>query len=506
MEERARKKRIRLEKERRKEEKHKKRQSTLKIQIGIVCLLFAALFYVVYDKVMDSDTMGCRMSVCGANVSWMSPEKAQKKIEEDFAQTKVTFEENGKTIYQTTLAEAGYSLKSDQVLQELVRLKKERRPCLSLLEPKKNRKISCEIQQKTEKQAAAFDAAHLTKDGKQRKAAQNAEISFNEKDGRYEIRAAVPGTEIDAAKLQAKTRETLENSFEKDLLAGEIKIEINEEVYKEPPVTDQQLALKEELELLNKRLENYPAASVTYTFGSVKEQLSADTVKEWIVQNEKELYLDEEKMRAYVAELAEKYNTKRADRMFMTSYGYEVGMWQSEYGYVIDQEAEYRQLCQDLESGVPAEREPVYAQTGYNRDGTDDLMGNYIEVSLENQYMWCYQNGEAVMETAIVSGKPEGINTKTGEAEDWSTLRGAFELAYKASPFVLSSDIYGYETKVQYWMPFEDGQGFHDAEWQTSFGGTVYQYAGSHGCINMPIDQAAALYSYVEGGYPVIIY
>lgn len=506
MEERARKKRIRLEKERRKEEKHKKRQRTLKIQIGVVCLLFVALFYVVYDKVMDSDTMGCRMSVCGTNVSWMSPEKAQKKIEEDFAQTKVLFVENGKTIYQTTLAEAGYSLEPDQVLQELTRLKKERKPCLSLLELPKNRKISCDVRQQIEKQAAIFDAAHLTQDGQQRKAAQNAEIVFNKKKGRYEIRAAVPGTEIDAAKLQARTRETLENSFAKNLLAGTIKIEINEAIYKDPPVTDRQLALKEKLELLNKRLEYYPAASVTYTFGSKKEQLGAETIREWVVQNDKEIYLDEKKMRAYIAEMAEKYNTKRADRLFMTSYGYEVGMWQSEYGYVIDQEAEYQQLCQDLESGVPIEREPIYAQTGYNRDGMDDLMGNYIEVGLDNQYMWCYKNGEAVMETAIVSGKPEGVNTKTGETEDWSTLRGAFELAYKASPFVLSSDIYGYETEVQYWMPFEDGQGFHDADWQASFGGTVYQYAGSHGCINMPIDQAAALYSYVEGGYPVIIY
>lgn len=505
MEERARKRRIRLEKERRKEEKHKKRRRTLRIQTGVVCLLFAALFYVVYDKVMDSNTMGCRISVYGTNVSWMSPEKAQKKIEEDFAQTKVTFEENGKTIYRTTLAEAGYSLNADQVQQELQRVRKERRPCLSLLEFPKNRKITCDIQQQTEKQVAAFDASHLEGE-KPRKAAEDAEIVFNEKTDKYEISAETAGTEIDGAKLQAKIRETLEESFEKDLLAGEIKVEIDEDVYKTATVTEQQLALKEKMDLLNKRLENYPAASVTYVFGSVKETLNQDTIKSWIIRNEKEIYLDEEKIRMYVAELAEKYDTKRTDRMFTTAYGYEVGMWQNEYGYVIDQEAEYQQLCQELEEGAVTEREPVYLQKGYNRDGADDLMGNYIEVSLDNQYMWCYKNGEAVMETAIVSGKPEGINTKTGETEDWSTLRGAFELAYKASPFTLSSDIYGYETEVQYWMPFEDGQGFHDADWQTAFGGTVYQYAGSHGCINMPVDQAAALYSYVEDGYPVIIY
>lgn len=506
MEERARKKRMDVEKERQREEKYRKRRRILKMQIGVVCVLCLVLFYVIYDKVMDSDTMGCRMAVYGTDVSWMSPEKAQKKITEEFAQTKVSFEENGKAIYETTLAQAGYSLNPDQVLQELLRLKKERRPCLSVFERRKDREINCDIGRQTEKQDEAFAASHLTGEKQQRKTAQNAKIVFNEQADRFEIAAAVPGTEIDAAKLQAKVRETIESSFEKDLLASGIKIEINKDVYKEPHVTEKQVALNKEMDTLNSRLEHYPMASVTYVFGSVKEQLDAETIQNWVVRGEDEIHLDEEKVRAYVAELAEKYDTRRADRMFKTSFGYEVGMWQSEYGYVIDQEAEYRQLCLDLESGAPVEREPVYAQVGYNRDGTDDLMGNYIEVSLDDQYMWCYKNGEVVMESPIISGKPEGINTKTGETEDWSTLRGAFEIAYMQSPSVLSSDIYGYETEVQYWMPFEDGQGFHDASWQSVFGGTVYQYAGSHGCINLSIDQAAALYRNIDEKYPVIIY
>lgn len=506
MEERARKKRARIEKERRREDKHRKRRKTLKIQIGVVCLLFLAVFYVVYDKVMDSHTMGCRISVYGTNISWLSPQKAQKKIEEDFAQTRVSFEENGKSVYETTLAEAGYALNSEQILQELNRLKKERKPCLSFFERRKNYEIDIEITEQAEKQKSAFHASHLSDAKKPRKAAQDAEIIFNEKEEKYEIRPAVPGTEIDEAKLQARTRETLKNSFEKDLLTSKIKVEINEEVYKEPLISEKQTALNEKLDMMNIRLEHYPEASVTYTFGSKTEQLDGETIQTWIVQEEGEVYLDEEAMRAYVAELAEKYDTKSHDRMFMTSYGYEVGMWQNEYGYQIDQEAEYQQLCLDLESGEPVKREPVYAQTGYNRDGMDDLMGNYLEVSLDSQYMWLYKDGEVVTETAIVSGKPQGINNQTGEVEDWSTLRGAFSIAYLQSPSVLSSEIYGYEVKVLYWMPFEYGQGFHDAEWQNSFGGNVYQYNGSHGCVNLPVDQAAVIYNNIEQGYPVIIY
>ena len=41
-------------------------------------------------------------------------------------------------------------------------------------------------------------------------------------------------------------------------------------------------------------------------------------------------------------------------------------------------------------------------------------------------------------------------------------------IAYKASPFTLSSEEYGYAETVKYWMPFVYGQGLHDASWQLS--------------------------------------
>ena len=53
-----------------------------------------------------------------------------------------------------------------------------------------------------------------------------------------------------------------------------------------------------------------------------------------------------------------------------------------------------------------------------------------------------------------------------------------------------------------------EGVGFHDAIWQSSFGGTRNQISGvgSHGCINMPLDQAAALYDMIKEGTPVVIH
>lgn len=40
------------------------------------------------------------------------------------------------------------------------------------------------------------------------------------------------------------------------------------------------------------------------------------------------------------------------------------------------------------------------------RNGTDDLAGSYIEVSLDNQHLWLYKDGALVTETDIVSGAP----------------------------------------------------------------------------------------------------
>ena len=56
-------------------------------------------------------------------------------------------------------------------------------------------------------------------------------------------------------------------------------------------------------------------------------------------------------------------------------------------------------------------------------------------------------------------------------------------------------------------MPFIDNLwAFHDASWRGNFGGTIYQYAGSHGCINLPSDKAADLYSATQIGDVVVVH
>lgn len=244
-------------------------------------------------------------------------------------------------------------------------------------------------------------------------------------------------------------------------------------------------------------LDDYKNMSITYLFGNKTEVLDSATIQSWLKVNGSEVNVDEEKVQEYVSELAAKYDTANKKRIFQTTGRETVTFNRSEYGYQIDQEKEKEQIIADIKSKSAVKREPVYSVVGIGRNGLDDLNGSYVEVSLEKQHLWLYKNGELITETDIISGLP---------TEDRATYTGVWAIAYKASPYTLSSKEYGYSTEVKYWMPFVCGQGLHDADWQTKFGGDVYKTKGSHGCINLPSDQAAIIYQTVEKQYPVICY
>lgn len=167
--------------------------------------------------------------------------------------------------------------------------------------------------------------------------------------------------------------------------------------------------------------------------------LDSDTISSWLRIKNSGISIDKDAAADYISNMANKYNTIYVPRTFHTSLGTDVTVSDNEYGYRIDQDAELTQLLEDLKSGEDVSREPVYSSSGMKRNGTDDLAGNYIEVSLDSQHLWLYKDGALVTETDIVSGAP------TPERE---TYRGAWPIAYKASPFTLSSEEYGYAETV----------------------------------------------------------
>ena len=274
------------------------------------------------------------------------------------------------------------------------------------------------------------------------------------------------------------------------------------EVYVSAAVTKDDPELQAALEACN----NYTKASITYTFGDQTTTLDGNTIKDWLQFDEKgQLIWDDNSFQQhvaeYVAQLAATYDTVGTEREFQATSGRTVYVSSSIYGWKIDQAAEAAQLSQEIQSGTQTTREPIYAQTA-NAYGVNDLGNTYIEVDLSEQHMYYYQDGADIFESDFVSGNMSYA--------DRQTHAGIFTLYYKKSPDVLRGGQKGtanyYEQPVQYWMPFDGGIGFHDANWRDDFGGDIYQTSGSHGCINLPPENAAVLYDLIQYDVPIVCF
>ena len=94
--------------------------------------------------------------------------------------------------------------------------------------------------------------------------------------------------------------------------------------------------------------------------------------------------------------------------------------------------------------------------------------------------------------------------------KDHGTHTGCFPLAYKESPSVLRGGEGDgeWEEKVQYWMPFFEGQGLHDASWRYYFGGSrLIEETDRTDVSNLsPTWAAGQLYEAVETGTAIIIF
>ena len=118
---------------------------------------------------------------------------------------------------------------------------------------------------------------------------------------------------------------------------------------------------------------------------------------------------------------------------------------------------------------------------------------SYINVNKTTQTVEYYEYDELLLTSPIVTGN------------DYNTPLGEFIINNKLEYAILVGE--DYEVGVNYWMAYIGStHGFHDATWRSSFGGDIYTYDPTHGCINMPTDKAGELFYLVEVGTPVYIF
>lgn len=141
---------------------------------------------------------------------------------------------------------------------------------------------------------------------------------------------------------------------------------------------------------------------------------------------------------------------------------------------------------------------PNAIMLGANEIHTPEMScGNtYVEIDISAQHLWYYENLELKFESDVVTG-----NTALGH----NTPTGAYYLRARMTNQTLTGA--NYASFVSYWMPFIGNSiGMHDATWRSSFGGNIYTYNGSHGCVNMPKAKAQELFNMIKTGTPVIVH
>ena len=324
--------------------------------------------------------------------------------------------------------------------------------------------------------------------------AENAKPEFD--GNQYVIKPEVYGNAVDKERLTEQVKVHI-TEFQPQLDMVETKC------YAKPKYVEDSKEVQEACDAMNK----YVNASITYP---MNEPVVVDKalISQWLqVDGEMKVSLNTEAMKQWFTAFGDEYDTQGTTRTFTTPAGKSATVTGGTYGWSIDEDTELVNLQNSILNGEVVTREPAYYAGGTAAAHSGQDWGNtYAEVDMSAQHMWYIQNGQVVLETDVVTGEP--IPSKI-------TPEGVYSLMWKQPNSVLVGDINpdtgepAYRTKVKYWMQVtSSGVGFHDAIWQTAFGGTLYQIpgTGSHGCINMPLDQAGALFNMIEPGTPVIFH
>lgn len=325
----------------------------------------------------------------------------------------------------------------------------------------------------------------------------DAQIAFV--DNQFVIQDETQGTTIDEG--------TLLTALEEAVCTSQTKLSVEKTgAYAKPSVTKDDETLIHQKDIWN----SCATATITYTFGDEQEVLDGMQIKDWLSYDEEGNYVENKEavmahIKEYVLDLATRRNTMGRDRTITsTMTGEPVTVSGESYGFRIDQSEEAEQIYENIVNHDVVTREPAYASRAaiYSMTG-DDIGNTYVEVDLGNQHLWYYKEGTLIMDTDFVSG--------TYTVSDRRTPSGTYYLMYKQKDQVLrgtrrADGTYEYESPVKYWMPFNGGIGFHDASWRYSFGGSIFMYSGSHGCVNLPSSMASELYENIEAGCPILCF
>ena len=324
----------------------------------------------------------------------------------------------------------------------------------------------------------------------------DAYLLLDETTKRYNIVPQTEGNVLNVEAVQAYAKSAVSGSVETVDLAQAA------DTYAAPAIRANDEGLNSQQAALNAFL----STSITYTLPEGTQVLDANVLDGWIsVDDNGYRYVDEEHIAEcvdqYVADLASTVDVEKETSTFASTNRGMVEVDNNEYVIKINQDAEKEKLLEEVLGNTVTQREPVYSRKDETQDPT--FGGTYVEIDIDNQTVYYYEDGQCLVETPCVTG--------TGSVPRRSTPTGVFHIYDKQRSRTLYGDIqpdgsYGYASFVNYWMRFCGGCGLHDATWRDSFGGDIYWDSGTHGCVNLPYEAAAQMYEIVEEGTPCIVF
>lgn len=462
-------------------------------RIGFV-IIAVVLIYCFFDLLISAFTMG-RMypgvSVAGKDLSFKTRAQAYQEIKNQSLEKNFSVKVGDKTFVATTNdLGAHYDLQTSIDTAYSVG-RDSYQPILGLINigSKGQNGLAYEINQSALKD---FSSSIINSVGY---SATNATLKVE--NGKVEVVPDKNGLRVDEKSLRRILSSALadaksENIFlEPQIVEAEIKIKDTQEAQKQAEkLLQRKISLKYEGKTFNATTDE-----VGHMI-SFEEQEQSDGKKILVAK------VDNKQVAGYVQSIANQVDIKPVNKKIGVRNGVQSTSQEGKDGLAIVQQpaidAIVEALNNDRDIDFDLTTKPVEFKTEYNRTVSLDY-SQYVEVNLSQQRLWAWQDNQVVFSTPITSG---------ASAYGFGTPAGLFAVYGKERSRYLNGAQYGwgYNVFVDYWMPFNGGVGFHDADWRSSFGGQDYINGGSHGCVNMSKSAAAFMYSWVNIGTPVWVH
>ena len=334
----------------------------------------------------------------------------------------------------------------------------------------------------------AFQEANITKP-------KNAHI-VRKKNNTFRVATEVEGNE--------PNEEAMFAAVDKAINASESRLNLAayEGAYVEPSVRQDD----EDLNYTAERFNSFVDCNITLKLrDGTTETYGRDDFVTWVTYNEdtESWSLSKDsvytKCWAIMQDIADRYDDTKSTVEYTSTNVGTVVIPCAYYGYMVDVEGETDLMYEALINREDREIEIVnsVSETMDPKKG-----GTYVEVDVTNQHVIYYKDFQPYMEMDCVTGKESDPERRTPS--------GVYSVLNKLENQILGSLTaldpgQRYESHVDVWMPFFESYGMHDASWRENFGGSMYGEYGSHGCVNLPPEDAIEMFKVIDYYTPVIV-